>query len=294
VWYRNGHFALSATRTVLRSGLPRQTCGCTMLDMSQEVAIDSVHEPRQVRRVSRGLHGSQFGPHVRTVIRSTAWSGASHAFHKAGLFPLEGAISSHRAELPSQQRHQERRRAATTATGCANRTMSIARLGWRMRGLPSSGCLVAVTWDHGARTAFALAAHKTLACDQCHQGDFGKTLSGACRVMPPTTRAHASHQHQPQGFPIFYQLCHRRRRRRGGRRGSIIQRLRWRRTRRRLQCVSSRRYLCRDSARLRGLPSRRLDRATEPSHAAAGFPLACDVIATPTRAGQFRMHTPSR
>ena len=143
---------------------------------------------------------------------SAAWSNASRAFHKAGLFPLEGrhlvtaCADCHRDGVIKG-----------TPTRCFD-CHWIRRQDDRYRTRLGSECeechrptaWVDVAWNHEARTTFALSgAHRTLACDQCHRGEFGSTLSDCASCHAPAYQSARDPNHVSAGFPLVCQLCHR-------------------------------------------------------------------------------------
>ena len=157
-------------------------------------------------------HGGQLGTACANCHRVDAtWSNASRAFHKAGLFPLEGR---HLA-TPCADCHQNGV-VKGTPTRCYD-CHWVRRQDDRYRTKLGNECeqchrptaWSAVSWDHAARTSFALSgAHKTLACDQCHRGNFGSVRSDCASCHSGDFSNAKAPDHRAAGFPEVCQLCH--------------------------------------------------------------------------------------
>ena len=227
-------------------------------------------------------HGGQFGPACANCHQvDAAWSNASRAFHKAGLFPLEGR----HLVTPCGDCHVNGiiKGTPTRCYDChwVRRQDDVyrTRLGNECEDCHRPTAWSAVTWDHGARTTFALAgAHRTLACDQCHHGDFGRTLSDCASCHAADYDGAREPLHRAAGFPMTCQLCHRP--------GDTSWRqARFDHTAFTLAGVHASQTCgaCHGGGVYAGTPRDCVgchrgdyDRSADPAHAAAGFSLACD------------------
>ena len=210
-----------------------------------------------------------------------SWSNASRAFHKAGLFPLEGR----HLVTPCGDCHVDGilKGTPTRCYDChwvrKQDDVYRTRLGNECEDCHRPTAWSAVTWDHGARTTFTLSgAHRTLACDQCHHGDFGRTLSDCASCHAADYDGAREPGHRAAGFPMTCQLCHRP--------GDTS----WRQARFDHSAfalagahASQTCGACHGGGIYAGTPRDcagcHLDdynRSTDPAHAAAGFALACD------------------
>ncbi|HEX7829574.1 MAG TPA: hypothetical protein VF787_07950 [Thermoanaerobaculia bacterium] len=228
-------------------------------------------------------HRGQLGTTCETCHNVDAkWSaGASRAFHKAGLFPLEGR----HLVTPCEDCHRD-----GVVKGTPSRCYDChwvrrqddiyrTRLGSECENCHRPTAWSAVNWDHFARTTFALSGvHRTLSCDQCHAGEFG-TMRSDCASCHAGDYARAHDpDHRAAGFPLICQLCHRPA-------DVSWQQARFAHTTFVLAGVHQT-QVCgachrndiyagttRDCA---GCHRADYDRASDPAHAAAGFALTCD------------------
>jgi hypothetical protein len=228
-------------------------------------------------------HRGQLGPACEDCHSAGGpWkAGASRAFHKRGRFPLEGR----HLVTPCEECHWNGV-VIGTPTRCYD-CHWVRRQDDRYRTRLGNECedchrptsWTAVTWDHFARTTFALSgAHRTLACDQCHLGEFGTVRSDCASCHAADYEAAREPNHHAAGYPLVCQLCHR------------PSDLAWEQGRfthgtfalagaHATQTCSA----CHRNDVYAGTPRdcagchrTDYDRSTEPVHAAAGFSLSCD------------------
>ena len=228
-------------------------------------------------------HRGQLGASCENChVVDAAWkTGASRGFHKAGRFPLEGR----HLVTPCEDCHQN-----GVVIGTPTRCYEchwIRRQDDRYRTRLGNECeechrptsWSAVNWDHLVRTTFALSgAHRTLACDQCHRGEFGLTRSDCAWCHAPDYESAREPNHRAAGYPTVCQLCHRP--------GDLT----WGQGRfthatfvlagvHQVQTCSAchRNDVYAGTARdCAGCHRADYDRSVDPAHAAAGFALACD------------------
>jgi hypothetical protein len=140
------------------------------------------------------------------------WLSVSRAFHKVGLFPLEGR---HLA-VPCASCHWN---AVTrgTPTKCVDchwirrqDDPKQTRLGTDCESCHRPTSWTAVIWSHAQRTGFVLnARHQTLACDSCHKDRrfMGGTVACASCHQQDYQRA-SQPNHAAAGFPLNCEVCH--------------------------------------------------------------------------------------
>ncbi len=142
-----------------------------------------------------------------------AWKNANRAFHKAGLFPLEGRHLS--VACASCHWNGVIKGTPNTCYDChwVRRQDDIykTRLGNQCETCHRPFSWAAVTFDHAARTGFALnAAHRGLSCERCHSGQLFTQATSACSSCHMKDyQATANPSHQAAGFPLSCQTCHR-------------------------------------------------------------------------------------
>jgi len=229
-------------------------------------------------------HGGQLGATCENCHNVDGqWStGASRAFHKAGIFPLEGR----HLVTPCQECHRD-----GVVKGTPSRCYDChwvrrqddryrTRLGNECENCHRPTSWSAVNWDHLSRTSFALSgAHRTLACDQCHRdGLFGATRSDCASCHAADFESAREPDHRAAGYPSVCQLCH------------LPADLSWQQgrfthstfalagTHASQPCASCHRnnVYAGTSRDCVGCHRTDYDRSVEPAHAAAGFPLACE------------------
>ncbi len=231
----------------------------------------------------KDAHRGQLGPACANCHSvDAAWQSASRAFHKAGLFPLEGrhlgvpCADCHRNGVIKGTPHRcydchwIRRQDDKHRTRLGNECEECHR--------PTSW--THVNWDHGSWTRFALSGpHRTLPCDQCHRnGQFGGTPSDCASCHTDDYSGATDPDHRAAGFPLVCQLCHSP--------GDPS----WRPARfnhatfplagahTSQPCAS-----CHKNGVFAGTPrdcaschKAEYDRSANPNHAAAGFPVSCE------------------
>lgn len=140
------------------------------------------------------------------------WNIASRAFHKSGLFPLQGRHLT----VPCASCHLDGV-IKGTPTRCYDchwirrqddpyRT----RLGNECEECHRPTSWTAVSWNHGARTGLPLnSAHRTLDCDACHQNRLFTQANFACYSCHRENYEKATEpNHVRAGFPTQCEQCH--------------------------------------------------------------------------------------
>jgi hypothetical protein len=140
------------------------------------------------------------------------WPSVNRAFHKAGLFPLEGRHLT--VACASCHVNGETRGTPTRCYDChwirRQDDPKQTRLGTDCESCHRPTSWTAVNWNHGARTGTPLSgAHRSLACDSCHKERRFMGGSVACSTchMKDYQRA-AQPNHTAAGFPTNCEVCH--------------------------------------------------------------------------------------
>ncbi|TAM44077.1 MAG: hypothetical protein EPN53_17190, partial [Acidobacteria bacterium] len=160
------------------------------------------------------VHKGTLGTRCESCHTPDKWAGASRAFHKATLFPLEGmhlGVPCASCHLNGQVkgtpdrcydchwvRHQDDPFRTRLGTNCENCHHPVS---WR-----------SVTWKHAQATGFPLsAAHATLACASCHHDlQFGPGTPTDCySCHRQDYEAATSPPHVAGGFPTACETCHK-------------------------------------------------------------------------------------
>ncbi|HEX7485522.1 MAG TPA: hypothetical protein VF332_05180, partial [Vicinamibacterales bacterium] len=140
------------------------------------------------------------------------WLSVSRAFHKVGLFPLEGRhltvacaschVNGITKGTPTKcfDCHWVRRQDDPYQTRLGNQCETCHR--------PTSW--TAVNWNHAARTGFALnVSHRSLACDSCHKDRrFTGTGVNCATCHLETYQRTSAPNHAAAGFPTNCEVCH--------------------------------------------------------------------------------------
>jgi hypothetical protein len=147
-----------------------------------------------------------------TCHKPEAWRSVSRAFHKTGIFPLEGR----HLEVPCASCHLN-----GVYKGTPIRCYDchwIRREDDRYQTKLGSECeechrpisWIAVNWDHASRTGLALSGeHRTLSCDSCHKDKNFQGGSFACFSCHREDYERASSpNHIAAGFPTGCEFCH--------------------------------------------------------------------------------------
>ncbi len=158
-------------------------------------------------------HHGALGPSCETCHEPERWATASRAFHKSGQFPLEGR---HLA-VPCASCHVSgvTRGTPTQCFDChwARRQDDRyhLRLGSQCEQCHRPTSWTAVTWNHTARTGYALnVAHAVLRCDNCHKnGTFINTRLDCFGCHEEDYRRARNPNHVEAGFPTTCEACHR-------------------------------------------------------------------------------------
>jgi hypothetical protein len=157
-------------------------------------------------------HGGAMTQPCATCHSPEGWKSVSRAFHKAGIFPLEGR----HLEVPCASCHL-----GSVYKGTPNRCYDChwirrrddlyeTRLGSACEECHRPISWTAVSWDHAARTGLALRGeHRTLQCDSCHQNKNFQGGSFACFSCHREEYERASNpSHAAAGFPTSCEFCH--------------------------------------------------------------------------------------
>ena len=144
---------------------------------------------------------------------ASGWKNASRAFHKVGLFPLQGkhvavpCASCHRngaiKGTPTQcyDCHWVRRQDDRYRT----------RLGNQCENCHTPSSWTMVRWNHASATGAALnAQHATIACDSCHKDQAFRAVQVVCATCHQADyQKTASPNHAAAGFPTACDACHK-------------------------------------------------------------------------------------
>jgi hypothetical protein len=157
-------------------------------------------------------HRGALGSACETCHEPAAWKSASRAFHKAGLFPLDGR---HLA-VPCASCHVNgvTKGTPTTCYDChwARRQDDRyhTRLGTQCEQCHRTTAWTAVNWNHAASTGFALnVAHQLLRCDNCHKdGRFTATSNNCVGCHQDAYARTTQPNHAAAGFPTNCEICH--------------------------------------------------------------------------------------
>ena len=160
-------------------------------------------------------HSGRLGPSCASCHDAAEpFATASRAFHKKGVvFPLEGK----HLQVPCESCHRN-----GVIKGTPNRCYDChwirrqddkyrTRLGNQCEECHRPTSWGAVTWDHATRTGFPLSSvHRSLACDQCHKGQVFQGMAPDCASCHQKDYSAArSPNHAAAGFPTTCQTCHR-------------------------------------------------------------------------------------
>ena len=157
-------------------------------------------------------HRGALGKECESCHQVSAWKSASRAFHKAGLFPLEGrhlAVACGSCHTNGVTKG--------TPTGCYDchwvrrqDDRYQTRLGVQCEQCHRPSGWVPVQWNHGATTGFQLSlAHQVLRCDNCHKDGHFASASNNCVGCHQADFARAARpNHLAAGFPTNCEVCH--------------------------------------------------------------------------------------
>jgi hypothetical protein len=158
-------------------------------------------------------HRGALGRECASCHNAVIWRTASRAFHKTGLFPLEGKHLS----TPCASCHVKGVLKGTP-TGCFD-CHWIRKPDDRFKTKLGSDCQTchrpiawtAVTWSHAAATGFTLETpHKTLDCESCHKGQLFKGTSHDCYTCHRADYERVQNpNHVAGGFPTDCTGCHK-------------------------------------------------------------------------------------
>ena len=157
-------------------------------------------------------HRGALGKNCETCHTPEVWKTISRAFHKAGVFPLEG-------------RHLTVECAACHLQGVVQGTPTRCydchwvrrhddryqtRLGVECEKCHRPISWSATNWNHGTMTGMALSpAHKSLGCEGCHTNQNFLPGSVTCYTCHAQDYQRAQNpNHQSAGFPTTCEACH--------------------------------------------------------------------------------------
>ena len=142
-----------------------------------------------------------------------AWKNASRAFHKVGIFPLEGRhliVACEACHLKG------------AIQGTPNRCFDChwirrqddpyrTRLGNQCETCHRPTAWATVIWNHGAQTGFALnGAHATQPCEACHRNQVFNAATALCASCHQKDYDRStSPNHVAAGFPTTCESCHK-------------------------------------------------------------------------------------
>ncbi|RPJ64551.1 MAG: hypothetical protein EHM24_22660, partial [Acidobacteria bacterium] len=162
---------------------------------------------------SDDVHRGALGPSCETCHQPEGWPTVSRAFHKGGVFPLDGRHLS----VPCASCHVE-----GVTKGTPNRCVDChwvrrqddpyqTRLGTQCEQCHRTTSWTPVNWNHAARTGFPLnLAHQVLRCDNCHRsGQFVNTRLDCFGCHEASYQATRNPNHAQAGFPTACETCHR-------------------------------------------------------------------------------------
>jgi hypothetical protein len=160
----------------------------------------------------KDAHRGTLGSDCERCHTPERWPLISRAFHKAGLFPLEGR---HLA-VPCAGCHINgvTRGTPNTCYDChwvrrqddPNQT----RLGTQCESCHRPTSWTAITWSHAERTGFSLGAtHRTLGCESCHKDRrfLGGAMACSSCHLDEYQKA-LQPNHAAAGFPATCEVCH--------------------------------------------------------------------------------------
>ncbi len=230
------------------------------------------------------VHRGTLGADCRTCHPTTAaWRVISRAFHKAGVFPLEGrhlAVDCSSCHLNGVIKG--------TPTRCYD-CHWVRRQDDRYRTRLGSDCgschrpvsWTAVTWDHGTFTGLPLSpVHRALGCDGCHKNQTFQRGDVTCYSCHAEDYQKAKDpNHITAGFPTACEACHRASHTSWSQttfnHGAYFPLSGAHATQACAACHKNNVYkgTPRDCV---GCHRANYDRTTNPNHVAAGFPTACE------------------
>ncbi len=140
------------------------------------------------------------------------WPSVSRAFHKAGLFPLEGRHLT--VACASCHLNGVTRGTPTKCFDChwirRQDDLYQTRLGPDCESCHRPTSWTAVLWNHAQRTGVPVSGrHQTLSCDSCHTDRrfMGGTVACSSCHMQDYQRS-ARPNHAAAGFPLNCEVCH--------------------------------------------------------------------------------------
>jgi hypothetical protein len=161
---------------------------------------------------SKDAHRGALGRDCERCHTPEGWPSVSRAFHKDGLFPLEGrhlTVACASCHLDGVTKgtptrcydcHWIRRQDDPYQT----------RLGSQCESCHRPTSWATVNWNHGARTGTPLSGrHQSITCDSCHKDRrfMGGTVACSTCHMPDYQKA-AQPNHAAAGFPVNCEVCH--------------------------------------------------------------------------------------
>ncbi len=157
-------------------------------------------------------HGAMAPRTCDTCHTPKDWLTVSRAFHKDGIFPLEGRHLT--VPCASCHLNNEMKGTPSTCESChwerRHDDPYEARLGIQCGTCHRPTSWTAVNWDHAAMTGVALTpVHKALGCDGCHKQRVFTPNSVFCATCHQKDyNATTSPNHRAAGFPTTCETCH--------------------------------------------------------------------------------------
>jgi len=158
-------------------------------------------------------HAGGLGRECATCHEPTAWRVVSRAFHKTGVFPLEGRHLS--VECASCHQNGVIKGTPTRCYDCHWLRRQDDRYRTRL-GTDCETChrpmsWVAVNWNHEQRTNTRLSpVHRALGCESCHKTQDFKAATASCTSCHQQDYVRAMNpNHAAAGFPTNCDVCHR-------------------------------------------------------------------------------------
>ncbi len=175
-------------------------------------AVRYKNTPTDCASCHKDAHRGVLGQRCESCHAVTRWNNASRAFHKVGVFPLEGK----HILVPCESCHLKGviKGTPTRCYDChwirRQDDLYRTRLGNQCETCHRATSWTAVIWDHASRTGFPLnAPHRSLACDSCHKAQNFTAATSECYSCHRSDYLHTtSPNHAAAGFPTVCIACH--------------------------------------------------------------------------------------
>jgi hypothetical protein len=158
-------------------------------------------------------HVGALGGQCAACHEASAWRVVSRAFHKTGVFPLEGRHLS--VECGACHLNGVIKGAPTRCYDChwvrRQDDRYRTRLGTNCEGCHRPMSWLAVNWNHEGGTGTRLSpVHRALGCESCHKGEDFKAQAADCTSCHQRDYQRAANpNHLSAGFPTNCDVCHR-------------------------------------------------------------------------------------